>query len=181
MSGYIYDQILSETELKEARDLASSLEFYQLFQMYNLFDMERADIEGEWLDSGFAKTLLSYSKLPNLIGFYFLRYIPGSFTRMHEDNNTSLTIVTLLDDENLVGGHAIVKDKYNQKPRPADQTCQRSDFEKDSPPYGQDIIMDVLPMKRGDSLVYGPEQSHAVSKVYEGTRLVLVSWFTDKD
>jgi hypothetical protein len=177
MSGYIYDQILSETELKEARDLASSLEFYQLFQMYNLFDMERADIKGAWLEHGFARKLLQYSKQTDIIGFYFLRYVPGSFTRMHEDHNTKLTIVTLLEENDLVGGHAIVRDKYKQKPRPAEQVCRRADFEDKSPPYGQDIIMDVLPLCTGDSLVYGPDQSHAVSKVYQGSRLVLVAWF----
>ena len=181
MSGYIYDQILSETELKEARDLAASLEFYPLFQMYNLFDMERADIRGDWLDHGFARKLLQYSKQPNIVGFYFLRYIPGSFTRMHEDNNTKLTIVTLLEEKDLVGGHAIVKDKYKHRPRPSELECRRSSVEEESPPYDKNIILDVIPMKNGDSLIYGADQSHAVSKVHEGSRLVLVTWFNGQD
>jgi len=99
---------------------------------------------------------------------------------MHRDNNTDLTIVTLLDDQDLVGGHSIVQETYKQKARPANQRCNRSDGEEESPPYERDIIMDVLPMERGDSLVYGPEQMHGVSKVYEGSRLVLISWFNDK-
>ena len=45
MSGYIMDNVLSEEELNEARDLAASLEFYKVFQMYNLFHMRRADVE----------------------------------------------------------------------------------------------------------------------------------------
>jgi len=180
MSGYIHDKVLSEEELKEARDLAASLEFFPVFQMYNLFDLERADMKDDLLQYSFASKLLQYSRRSNIIGFYFLRYIPGSFTRMHRDNNTDLTIVTLLDYQDLVGGHSIVQETYKQKARPANQRCNRSDGEEESPPYERDIIMDVLPMERGDSLVYGPEQMHGVSKVYEGSRLVLISWFNDK-
>jgi hypothetical protein len=178
MPGYIQDKILSEEEISEAIELANSLDWHDVFQMYNLFDVQRADVKDrENGKYGFADTLQRYSRLPNMIGFYFLRYVPGSFARMHHDNNTDLTIVTLLEDEGLVGGHSIVTEIYNQKPRPSDQTCARSNNEIENPPYGKDIIVDVLPMERGDSLVYGPDQRHGVSKVYEGSRLVLINWF----
>ncbi len=180
MPGYIHEKILNEVELKEARDLAESMEFYRIYQMYNLFNVDRADPETD-KEYGFIKTLLKHSRHEKLVGFYFLRYIPGSFTRMHKDNNTALTIVTMLDQEDLVGGHSIVTDKYLSKERPADQRCYRADFEQDKPPYNQDIILDVLPMKDGDSLVYGPDQNHAVSKVYEGSRTVLITWFNDDE
>lgn len=179
MSGYIHEKILNEVELQEARDLAKSEEFYRIYQMYNLFDVDRADPDSE-KEYGFIKTLLKYSKRQSLVGFYFLRYIPGSFTRMHKDNNTELTIVTMLDQEDLVGGCSIVTNKYLRRDRPANQRCDRADFEKDNPPYNQDIILDVLPMEDGDSLVYGADQNHAVSKVYEGSRTVLITWFNDK-
>jgi hypothetical protein len=179
VSGYIHEKILSEVELKEARDLAKSVEFYRVYQMYNLFDVDRADPERS-TEYGFIKTLLKHSRYENLVGFYFLRYIPGSFTRMHQDNNTALTIVTMLDQEGLVGGHSIVTNKYLSRERPANQCCERADYEKDNPPYNQDIILDVLPMKDGDSLVYGADQKHAVSKVYEGSRTVLITWFNNE-
>lgn len=178
--GYIRDKILSEADLEEAKSLASSIQFKPVFQQYNLFDMERADIPRPE-SYGFAKTLLKRSRLTNIIGFYFLRYVPGSFTRMHEDNNSELTIVTLLDDKDLVGGHAIVTDTYKQRERPANEICNRSVRETTKPPYGKNIIMDVVPMELGESLVYGPEQTHGVSKVYEGSRLVLISWFNSKE
>ena len=180
MSGYIMDNVLSEEELNEARDLAASLEFYKVFQLYNLFHMRRADVEGD-KKFGFSDTLLKYSKLRNCIGLYFLRYVEGSFTRMHHDNNTDLTIVTLLDDVGLVGGHSLVMERYERRDRPADQHCARSGGEEEHPPYGREIIPDVLPVTVGESLIYGPDLKHGVSKVYEGERLVLVAWFTDKD
>ena len=67
------------------------------------------------LEFGFSDTLLKYSKHRNCIGLYFLRYVEGSFTRMHHDNNTDLTIVTLLDDVGLVGGHSLVMERYDQR------------------------------------------------------------------
>ncbi len=43
-AGYILDKILSDEELDEARDLSASLGFHTVFQMYNIFDLERSDI-----------------------------------------------------------------------------------------------------------------------------------------
>jgi len=177
------DRVLSEQELQDARDMAASLEFFDVFQMYNLFDMKRADVsfdrEGQVSGCGFANTLLQYSKHDTCIGLYFLRYVKGSFTRMHHDNNTDLTIVTLLDDEGLEGGHSLVMETYKQRDRPGDQVCHRSGGEEEAPPYGKEITPDVLPVTVGESLVYGPDLKHGVSKVYEGERLVLVAWFKD--
>lgn len=185
MNGYIKEKILSPEELQEAIDLSNSLKWYDLWQYYNLFHMQRADyregFDGAREKYSFVNTLFDYSRKSNMIGFYFLRYIPGSFTRLHEDNHTETTIVTLLDDKDLVGGHAVVKEHYEQRgARPADQTCHRTNRENEHPPYGQKIMLDVLPMEKGDSLVYGKELTHGVSKVYEGERLVLITWFNDK-
>ena len=178
MAGYIMDNILSDEELDEARDLAASLGFYTVFQMYNIFDLERSDIPKED-NSGFTNTLMKYSKQGYSSGSYFLKYRKGSFTRLHHDHSTDLTIVTLLDDKDLVGGHSIVMAMYDARSRPADQTCVRSEGEEDRPPYGHEIIPDILPVKVGESLVYGPDLKHGVSKVYEGERLVLVSWYNN--
>jgi|TARA_B110000902_G_scaffold241905_1_gene292716 hypothetical protein len=182
MSGYIMDNVLSEEELNEARDLAASLKFYKVFQMYNLFDMERADLKvSDEFEFGFLDTLMKYSKHKHCIGVYFLRYVKGSFTRMHHDNNTDLTIVTLLDDVDLVGGHSLVMERYAQRARPGNEYCVRNGGEETHPPYGREITPDVLPVSVGESLIYGPDLKHGVSKVYEGERLVLVAWFSDKD
>lgn len=175
MAGYIMDNILSDEELDEARDLAASLDFYSVFQMYNIFHLDRADIPKEDT-SGFTNTLMKYSKHDTGVGSYFLRYKEGSFTRLHHDNDTDLTIVTLLDDKDLVGGHSIVMGTYDARSRPADQTCNRGS-EENHPPYGHEIIPDILPVKVGESLCYGSDLKHGVSMVYGGERLVLVSWY----
>ena len=178
MAGYIMDKILSDEELQEARDFAASLDFYRVFQMYNIFDLDRADVCMD-ISAGFLDTLFKYSKHDSNIGLYFLRYTKGSFTRMHHDSNAALTIVTLIDDKELVGGHSLVMESYEQRDRPADQHCSRSGREETHPPYGEEMVPDVLPVSVGESLVYGPDLKHGVSKVYEGERLVLVAWYKD--
>jgi hypothetical protein len=139
--------------------------------------MDRADVEDP-SSYGFFNKLHSYSKMDYYVGCYFLKYIPGSFCRMHSDHGSDLTMVTLIDDENLVGGHSIVREIYGRKERPADQECKRSSEDWENPPYNKPIIFDVLPFEVGDSLIYGPSLNHAVSKVYEGSRTVLICWFS---
>lgn len=179
-SGYIKDIILSEKDLQEAKELAKSFEFYDIFQMYNLFHLQRADISEEERNLGFYKTLLKYSRKEECTGLYFLRYIEGSFTRFHHDQTASMTIVTLLDDKDLVGGQSIVKSRYKERPRPSKVCCVRHKHEQENPPYGMEIAPDVIPIETGESLVYGPDLSHGVAKVYGGERLVLIAWFNDK-
>lgn len=176
MSGYIKEQILSKEELKEAMAVYESLPMNYYHQQYNLFDVERRDVPAP-IHFGFFEKLQHYSKMKYNKGAYFLRYVPGSFTRMHTDNNSDLTVVTLLQTENLKGGYSLVTGEYKRKERPSDRLASRHAYEENTPPYGKEIVMDVIDIEDGESLVYGPELNHGVSKVYEGHRIVLITWF----
>lgn len=176
MSGYIKERILSGDEIKEALEIYESLSPVFWHQNYNLFDVERRDVPTP-LQYGFYNTLKKYSKMPGDKGAYFLKYEKDSFTRMHEDNNSDLTIVTLLKTKELVGGESLVRAEYKLKSRPMGNQVARHSREQDAPPYGQQIIMDVVKVDDGESLVYGPNLTHGVSKVYDGHRIVLVTWF----
>ena len=175
MAGYLRDTLLSADELEAARQYAREAEWYNVFQYYNLFDCYRYDIHDEVPE--FVKTLKRYSGQSILQGAYLLKYVPGSFCRMHQDHESKLTIVTLLDSEDLVGGDAVVQTVYEQKDRPADHFCARPEAEIERPPYGQGIILEVVPVKDGESLVYGNDLLHGVSKVEKGQRTVLITWF----
>ena len=178
MKNYIKEIILSPEDLTEAIDYCSGVKWEDVYQDYNLFDLQRHDVMGhEGL--GFAKKLRDYSGKPDCVGFYYLKYIPGAFTRVHQDHESSMTIVTLIESENLLGGDAIVRHEYKAREggRPATMKCSRNDNENEKPPYGQEMILDVLPMEVGESLVYGNDLSHGVSLVHEGQRTVLVTWF----
>jgi hypothetical protein len=178
MKNYSKEIILSPEDLKEAIDYCSDVQWEDVYQDYNLFDLQRHDVK-EYDGLGFAKRLQEYSGKPDCVGFYYLKYIPGAFTRVHQDHESSMTIVTLIDSKDLLGGDAIVRHEYKAREggRPATMKCCRNKNENEKPPYGQEMILDVLPMEVGESLVYGNDLSHGVSLVHEGQRTVLVTWF----
>ena len=180
MEGYIKDTILSKEALKEAQEFASKVDWYGVWQYYNLFSMFRYDLDVELHELNFIKELHKYSRKDYNIGSYLLKYVPGSFTRMHDDHGSEITIVTLLDSTDLVGGYPVIHSVYNpEDSRPSDLHCARVESEMRSPPYGQDIIPDVVEMENGESMVYGPRLRHGVSAVHSGSRIVLVSWFSN--
>jgi len=177
MAGYIRDSILSESTLKFAKDYCTdSKDWYDVFQYYNLFNLKRLDVPSEdWYKFD---EIIKYSRRKDIIGFYFLKYIPGSFTRFHADHSSELTIVTMIDSKDLVGGDCLIMDTYNapEYGRPERMTCVRTIEEKENPPYGRTIIPEVVTLKDGESMIYGNELTHAVSRVHKGHRLVLISW-----
>ena len=181
--SYTTHQIFDDNDLAVLKDYVSTIEWDNVFQDYNLFNLKRHDCKTSDILEPYKK-LSEYADRNSAtkVGFgaYFLRYEKGSFTRIHKDNNSKLTIVTLIEtSDDLVGGDAIVLDEYKSPVggRPAAYKCSRSGPEKDRPPYGQDIIMDVIPAKDGESLIYGNDLDHAVSRVHSGQRTVLITWF----
>ena len=181
--GYITDRILDEGDLDLIKMYLDNAEWQEVFQDYNLFNLLRHDVPSEVLSrSTFYSKLQEYAEKmgghKEGVGAYFLKYIPDSFTRMHQDHESRLTIVTMIDSEDLVGGDAIVRTRYRapEKGRPAHMKCSRGK-EENNPPYGHDIIMEVLPVEKGESLIYGNDLMHAVSKVHSGQRTVLITWF----
>lgn len=182
MSGYVKDIILSEKSLEQAREYYKTHDWQEVWQYYNLFHLQRIDIPQEDYDLEFLKELHTYSRKSHNIGCYFLKYPSGSFTRIHGDNESEMTIVTMLDSNNLVGGECLVMGDYiSPGVRPSDYQCGRHEGETKEPPYGKDIIPDIVNLDNGESMVYGPELRHGVTKVYEGERIVLIAWFKNGD
>lgn len=182
MGGYVKDNILSEKSLQQAKEYYQSKTWDETWQYFNLFHMQRIDIPTQDYDLEFVKELHNYSRKSHNIGCYFLKYVPGSFTRIHTDNESELTTVTLLESKGLVGGDCIIEGEYAPKDsRPSDHVCKRSPGEMDKPPYGRSIIPDIVKLDDGQSMIYGPVLRHGVTKVYEGERIVLIAWFKNGD
>lgn len=182
MAGYIKDVILSEESLSLARKYCQDHDWERVWQHYNLFHLDRI-ICSNALELEFVKELHTYSRKKHCFGAYFLKYIPGSFTRFHSDNKSELTIVTLIDSVDLVGGDTLTMAEYERPKgdRPSSQVCKRPPEEDVTPPYGRHIVPDVIDIKTGESMVYGPKLQHGVSKVYNGERTVLITWFKSKE
>lgn len=174
---YVVEQILDEKDILELKKLYQEIPPRFAHQDYNLFDVERKDIPVEKIEKH--KSLLklkTYSKM-SVKGFYFLKYEKDSFTRVHHDDNSELTIVTMIEAKNLVGGCPICYTKYTKNARPSFKYARRNEQEQKVGPTGKDIVPVVIEVKETQSIVYGPNLKHGVSCVQGGHRIVLISWF----
>ena len=176
--GYTKESILSPEEVKEALDLYHRTPMRRYWQYYNLFKVERRDIVERSTDLGFMKTLHKRARTRSQkADGYFLRYPPGSFTKIHSDNNSDITIVTLLESKDLVGGYSLTQGVFDESSRPEGWDAIRDDSGYNG--YGDSIVSDVVDINDGESLCYGPNLLHGVSKVYQGHRIVLVTWWNN--
>ena len=141
-------------------------------QDYNLFDVDKRLISGDMFAKGPFLKLKEYAGL-EVYSHYFVMYEEDSFTKMHTDNDdeVGLTIVTLLDDVELVGGETIVMLPYNKKDVPTHK-YQKGDIQD-----GQRCIPRIVQVEKGQSMIYDRSLLHGVTQVETGKRLVLVSWF----
>jgi len=180
MSGYTKESLLSPAEIQEALDLYHNTPMIKYWQYYNLYKVERRDISGDAVrNSGFMKTLHKRARTECPISSaYFLKYPPGSFTKLHGDQHSDITLVTLLESKDLVGGYSLAMGKYDEDSRPRDWEAVRD--ERGYNGYGEEIITDVVDIEDGETLCYGPDLKHGVSKVYRGHRIVLVTWWSNK-
>jgi predicted 2-oxoglutarate/Fe(II)-dependent dioxygenase YbiX len=111
---------------------------------------------------------------------YFLDYIEGAFTRKHSDNNDVVkkTAITLVEANDLDGGDIIVYEPHYKSDMqvPEDGSVLNRYNEKDYKP-GDEIIPVIVKQKVGETIAYGPNVQHSVSKVLKGNRVVLVTWY----
>jgi len=179
MDTYQKVQIFDNNELDTLKSVYSSLPSVTFFQYHNLFNVEYS-VADRYIHP--LNSLNEYVKqISNdnleIHSSYFLKYTPGSFARLHPDHQSKLTVVTLLESNDLVGGDTILSLPYKRRPRPADQQCRRSGKENKQPPYGQNIVQRVVTVEDGQSLVYGNKLIHGVTEVEQGSRVVFVNWY----
>ena len=139
-------------------------------QDYNLFDVDKRLIPGDMFAKGPFLKLKEYAGL-EVYSHYFVMYHEGSYTRMHTDNDDAigLTIVTLVDTVDLVGGETLAL-------VPAKMPEEKKGYQKGNDHKGR-VIPRVIRMNEGDSVIYDRSLMHGVSEIEKGKRLVLVSWF----
>lgn len=172
------ERILDDGDIDFLVTLSRSCKWREIYQLYNVFKCNIAYPEGreEHINQKLKDRLGLDNKFIALT--YFLDYVPGSFTRAHFDNNTECSVITVIEQNNLVGGYSIFEDVY---PRPesgrdGSLICERGGKDK-RPPYNKPIIPVVVSPQVGDSLIYNKMARHGVSRVESGNRMVFVSWF----
>lgn len=176
------EKILDDNDINFLVTLSRSCKWKEIYQLYNVFKCNIGYTDGrESLINEKMKTHLGIDFDCDVLT-YFLDYVPGSFTRPHFDVNTEYSVITVLEQNNLVGGYSVFYDNYlcPEGGRDGSLVCERDDVEKENPPYNKPIIPVVVSPEVGDSLVYNKKARHGVSKVESGNRLVFVSWFRKK-
>jgi len=170
---YKVENIISEDDRVELIKLYNSIPSTKASQDYNLFTVDKRRIKNEEFKSSSFKKLDEYADRPTY-SHYFVMYEEGSFTRMHtdNDNDVTLTIVTLLDSQDLIGGETIVALPFEYKGR------DQNEYRKGEVPTKENrIVPKVVNVDKGQSMVYNRSLLHGVAQVEKGKRLVLVSWY----
>ena len=181
-------QILTLDDCRELLKYRLTCETLEAHQDYNLFDVSKSQLHDEHLgeytktEPGAMRALHKLQAeatrrgLGHMWAKYFLYYGEDGFTRHHtdDDDKVGLTMVTLIDEEDLEGGETVLLKPYLAKARPGHKYAKRDG--KD-PPYGKRIVPEVVPMEVCDSIIYDRYLMHGVAKVRKGYRLVLVNWF----
>lgn len=170
---YKVENIISEDDRVELIKLYNSIPTNKASQDYNLFKVDKRRISKEQLQDKTFSKLDQYADRP-IYSHYFVMYEEGAFTRMHTDNedDITLTIVTLLDSQDLIGGETIVSLPHEYKGR------QENEYRKGNVPNKEHrIVPKVVNVDKGQSMVYNRSLLHGVAQVEKGKRLVLVSWY----
>ncbi len=170
---YKVENIISEDDRVELIKLYNSIPSNKASQDYNLFTVDKRRLKNDQLNDKVFSKLDQYADRP-VYSHYFVMYEEGSFTRMHTDNDedVTLTIVTLLDSQDLIGGETIVSLPFEYKGR------DENEFRKGEVPTKQNrIVPKVVNVDKGQSMVYNRSLLHGVAQVEKGKRLVLVSWY----
>ena len=165
---YKLEQIIDNDDRHSLIDLYNSIPSSVAHQDYNLYKVDKRPLRsGDQISA--IKKIEQYAG-KKTYSHYFVMYEQGSYTRMHTDNDddVGLTIVTLIDTVNLVGGETIV-----QLPAPKDE---KIGYQKGDDHKGR-VVPKIVRMVEGDSVIYNRSLLHGVTQVELGKRLVLVSWF----
>jgi predicted 2-oxoglutarate/Fe(II)-dependent dioxygenase YbiX len=177
--SYDIKTLLSEEEVANLWEVYDQTPVECFRQDYQLFNIEKRQVRSPARQNSCLKALDAYMLKEHGLScnvHYFLKYAKNSFTRMHCDNVKVVkkTIITFMETSNLIGGHTIVHDLHYDLPPNKDQGIRRTGSS-----HRNSVVPCVLPDVTGTSLIYDWSTNHGVSKVFEGHRIVLVSWYVE--
>tara|TARA_B110000208_G_scaffold46442_1_gene61624 strand:- start:2130 stop:2681 length:552 start_codon:yes stop_codon:yes gene_type:complete len=177
-NAFKVERIINSSEVNTLKGNFSKLTPRLAHQDYNLFDVDK-----RLIDDYSHPILRKIDKYVNLkpMSHYFVKYGEEGFTSLHTDDDgvVKLTVVTLIEDTDLVGGETLVIDRYMKSSRPSNKYAKRGKMV--NAPIGQSKIPVIAKMEVGESVIYDNKVTHGVCQVEKGSRLVLVSWYMAHD
>ena len=108
-SSWYKQKILSDDDIKTLLSLWKNPEkCHQDFNLFNTYRVTMSNLEVNTV--GAFKKLQEHTGGMTNLAQYMLEYTPGAFARIHSDDpdRSGRTIVTLLEDDDLVGGESLV-------------------------------------------------------------------------
>jgi predicted 2-oxoglutarate/Fe(II)-dependent dioxygenase YbiX len=170
---YNSEGVFNEDIQKKISELYYSLDSTPIKRFYNLFYCTRRDVPPQQ----FIKELeVDGLKIHNQ---YFLDYVVDSFTRVHSDNNDLVkkTSITLVEANDLEGGDIIVYEPHYKSDMEVPEDGSVVNRYSGDYVAGETIIPVVVKQEVGETIAYGPNVLHSVSKILKGNRVVLVTWY----
>ena len=166
--------ILNQDDIAELKNLYNSLPANPMVQSHNLFHVDKRSCGADYHPvTAKVKEFIqsSHNTILKAVNPYFVMYESEAFTQLHTDFNTTMTCVTLVSDNDLVGGETLIMENYEPKDMP------NAGIDGDDKIFPNMSTPCIVNLKPGDTLIYGPSLPHGVAKVISGSRLVLVQWF----
>lgn len=169
---------LSDSDLKYFNEYIDSIShrFIHFDILYNLVNVRHLYIDHTTeiaFNLLFEEFRLSFGKDKRLFGAYVLEYVEGSFANVHFDNKTDLTCVTVLKQNNLIGGDTMFGVKNNIT------SLMKNSQSKIIPDKNKLTSYKIVKINPGDCISYTKKELHGVTEVESGLRRVLVLWFVN--
>lgn len=173
-------QVLSTEQVQYLIDLHKRLpkkffsRDYNLFNVYKTMIPRHLEAQDVKMLNSVATTIKNNFDNKKELTHYFLEYVKESFTNIHIDNpnRVNKTAVTLLStSDDLIGGQVVLlqpiteQDLLEGKKQPSEMKANSFN------------VPIVIQQNVGSTLLYDNNVLHGVSKVEQGHRLVLISWF----
>ena len=149
---------------------------FNLFNIYKCMIPRKMSVEDVDFFRGISNKIKQRIDYKQDAAHYFLKYVKDSFTNVHIDNPKRIkrTAVTLLDiSADIIGGDTLlIKNIQDSDIGPGNQRPEglqdRSNLR----------VPSIVKPKIGSTLIYNHNVRHGVTKVEQGHRLVLISWFS---
>lgn len=182
---YKVTTLITASETKALFDLYQERKGTKFSQDFNLFNIVKKNLPGNYHGNTTLKVVMDklcdYCKQKVSV-IYFLKYSKGSFAKMHVDNpdNYNYTSITMVySSPNLIGGESIIHKDLDE----SDIGSGKTSFSKSGKNIilGKPLVPIVIRQPVGTTLWYDKNTSHGVSRVDRGERVVLVTWFGERN
>jgi hypothetical protein len=179
--GYNRHGVVHDVDfLKYLRDNYSSFRRRDDYKMYNLFRTRRFFTENDVCKEYFQNFQDKYGFKD--MSHYILEYNVGSFAKIHVDNKTELTLVTLIDlEEGTIGGNIIAIGGDGDLKKTGENTMVISNKTWSDTPREEKLLqLNIAPIVAdldiNETISYGKDVKHGVSRLEKGRRVVLIQW-----